>query len=744
MINKTRLALVIAAALTTAACGSDTKEVEIDNTKNSAPSISGTAPAAMENVAFTYSASATDAENDTLTYSATGLPEGCTINAESGEITGTIMSAGSYPFTVSVSDGEATSSINLTLVVETAPLAPSSPDAPALVLAATENEEISLVLTGTDPDGDAVTVTLDDPSALPSWATYYADTNIIVGTPDYNDATDADEVLALTATDSNDNTTAGTLTLSVANVNQLPYVSSSKNCDTTNAQDELTSVYQVCRSNLNMAVYDRDGVTPTVTNVMIKDADGNEALVGWTYDGQAITPADSALPLYETVDGVTSYAAAADYTFSFDANDGEETVPLSFTLKIKQHTDSGDYDLDGIKNGIDATPEDGSDISIDIIGRGHENLAANIAYVDDIVEASIDSDPETNTYTPTITHLSSNDGGACVALSGYAAPVCQSADTSAKTSTGTSYSKAGLLDMAAAQSDITDLTVGDNHACWKADGEMTCSTFKGELVSTAAGVHTDYNEFVFYNNYSDGAGNDLHASGSDTYCTAKSADTLGLNSSGGSKVVCDGAMSGEIDIDNDFSDGTNYIIHFIRGLAITDNEVCYNIAQYTGTESGGVFIQSPVCHTYENGDFEESTTQLLTTEGLGTDFAANTITNIDGSYEVMDAEGANVCLAHSVKNTVFCNNEDLATSLNGDDTYQYTQLAVGDAHVCGLTTNDTVECWGDDTYGQVSDMPTLVNPTQVTSSNDFSCALDDEGVKCWGAVANVSDLSAGN
>ena len=56
-----------------------------------------------------FSAGATDPDLDTLTYSATGLPEGVTIDPDTGQISGTIdaAAAGSYPVEVTVLDGPA-------------------------------------------------------------------------------------------------------------------------------------------------------------------------------------------------------------------------------------------------------------------------------------------------------------------------------------------------------------------------------------------------------------------------------------------------------------------------------------------------------------------------------------------------------------------------------------------------------------------------------------------------------------
>ena len=51
------------------------------------------------------SAAATDAASGTLSYTATALPSGLSINSSTGAITGTITQAGSWQTTVTASDG---------------------------------------------------------------------------------------------------------------------------------------------------------------------------------------------------------------------------------------------------------------------------------------------------------------------------------------------------------------------------------------------------------------------------------------------------------------------------------------------------------------------------------------------------------------------------------------------------------------------------------------------------------------
>ncbi len=74
------------------------------------------------------------------------------------------------------------------------------------------------------------------------------------------------------------------------------------------------------------------------------------------------------------------------------------------------------------------------------------------------------------------------------------------------------------------------------------------------------------------------------------------------------------------------------------------------------------------------------------------------------------------------------------------------QLAAGSAHICARLANQSVQCWGDNSSGQLGDSdggndsatPSSVNlggPTAITdlaSGGLFSCVIVDGNVKCWG------------
>ncbi len=76
------------------------------------------------------------------------------------------------------------------------------------------------------------------------------------------------------------------------------------------------------------------------------------------------------------------------------------------------------------------------------------------------------------------------------------------------------------------------------------------------------------------------------------------------------------------------------------------------------------------------------------------------------------------------------------------------QIAVGDAHACGLRPTGEVRCWGNNTSGQIGDGTTLhrytatlvsglSGATKITAGESHTCALINDGtIKCWGANGN--------
>ena len=77
----------------------------------------------------------------------------------------------------------------------------------------------------------------------------------------------------------------------------------------------------------------------------------------------------------------------------------------------------------------------------------------------------------------------------------------------------------------------------------------------------------------------------------------------------------------------------------------------------------------------------------------------------------------------------------------------FPQIGAGDGFACLLDWERSLQCWGDDTYGQVSDTPTGTFQA-VSVGSQHACALSDDGsIRCWGRsdsgqVAGAEEASA--
>jgi hypothetical protein len=131
--------------------------VEAAPVPNSAPVLSsiGSRPG-QENQTLSFSISATDADTqDTLTYSASGLPNGATFSGQQFRWTPSYSQAGSYQVTFVVSDGRAQDSETITISVANVNRAPAMSSLSDRSVDAGNALEFSV--SATDPDGDGLT-----------------------------------------------------------------------------------------------------------------------------------------------------------------------------------------------------------------------------------------------------------------------------------------------------------------------------------------------------------------------------------------------------------------------------------------------------------------------------------------------------------------------------------------------------------------------------------------------------------
>jgi len=120
---------------------------------------------------------ASDPDGDALTYSATGLPTGLSIDSQSGLVSGTLGGAGTYGVTISVSDGIAQAGTSFSWVVSAANRAPvvTNPGAQS----GTEGEVVSVGILASDPDGDALAYSA---TGLPTGLSIDSQSGLISGT----------------------------------------------------------------------------------------------------------------------------------------------------------------------------------------------------------------------------------------------------------------------------------------------------------------------------------------------------------------------------------------------------------------------------------------------------------------------------------------------------------------------------------------------------------------------------------
>ncbi|MDT0594095.1 putative Ig domain-containing protein [Glaciecola petra] len=152
---------------------------------NEMPVVTSTAIlVAEENVAYSYTIMATDADNDTLTFAATTLPSWMSFEASTGILSGTpaVGDVGNSDVVLTVNDGTDTVSQTFTIVVSPAPFVNTAPVITSNGLTmAMVNTAYTYTITATDSDNDTLTFSS---VSLPAWGVFDTTTGVLSGTPD--------------------------------------------------------------------------------------------------------------------------------------------------------------------------------------------------------------------------------------------------------------------------------------------------------------------------------------------------------------------------------------------------------------------------------------------------------------------------------------------------------------------------------------------------------------------------------
>ncbi|MCC6158546.1 MAG: hypothetical protein IT350_10885 [Deltaproteobacteria bacterium] len=197
---------------------SDDDASDDDHTDNSPPVLDAIGPRSTgESEELEFAISATDADGDDLTFSATNLPPGAIFDEDTATFSWApvLGQAGTWPgVRFLVTDGHAVDEESITISVGDANFAPVlEPIGPQSI---DEGELLVLVLNAADPDGDPVTYTVD---TVPSGALFFPAYGVFLWTPDQDQA--GDYAVTFGATDGMASTTED-VDIAVGSINLAP------------------------------------------------------------------------------------------------------------------------------------------------------------------------------------------------------------------------------------------------------------------------------------------------------------------------------------------------------------------------------------------------------------------------------------------------------------------------------------------------------------------------------------------
>lgn len=149
---------------------SSSRAVSITVTPNTAPAVSAFADQTVRTGGtLNFTVTGTDAENDALTFAATGVPAGATFSTAGVFAWSNATPVGTYNLSITASDGLLTSAVRTIAITVRANTAPTV--TPVRNFTVRLQEAVNLTIAGTDPENDALTYTA---TGLPTGATLSA------------------------------------------------------------------------------------------------------------------------------------------------------------------------------------------------------------------------------------------------------------------------------------------------------------------------------------------------------------------------------------------------------------------------------------------------------------------------------------------------------------------------------------------------------------------------------------------
>ena len=324
----------------------DSFTITVANT-NDAPSFSSNpVTTAQEDDVYTYTAVGTDMDTgDTFTLGSSSVPSWLTFTASSGVLTGTPANSdvGTHSVTLTVTDAAgAVGTQTFTITVSNANDAPTVTS--TAITSATEDAVYTYTLTGADADvGDTLTMT---GTTVPSWLTFTASTGVLTGTPT-NDHV-GDHSVVLTITDAAGASVTDSFTITVANTNDAPTISSTavESVDEDSAYSYTTvasdvdagdTVTLTCTTFPNWMSCTAGALTGTPTNdhvgswnvvITATDAAGATATDSFTV---TVANTNDAPTITSTAGTTVDEDSAYSYSITTADVDAGDTMALTFT-----------------------------------------------------------------------------------------------------------------------------------------------------------------------------------------------------------------------------------------------------------------------------------------------------------------------------------------------------------------------------------------------------------------------------
>ena len=264
-----------------------------------------------------------DIDGDPLIFTATGLPDGLTIDPETGVITGTLPpgTSANGPFTVIITATDPSgASVSTEFVWEVTNVAPVViTELPPVT--ANDGDEVIIPTASNfvDPDGDDVTYTAE---GLPAGLTIDPETGVISGIIDGSASVDGPYEVTITVTDAQGETVSSTFTLDV--LNPAPVIT-----------DVIMPPTPVVGEPIIIDV-----------GAAVNDPDGDSGL---TFSSDDLPPGLTLDPDTGVITGAPTLAQDAPFVFTVLVNDGEGGItPVQLTLQVND---------DGFVDPLESSPE---------------------------------------------------------------------------------------------------------------------------------------------------------------------------------------------------------------------------------------------------------------------------------------------------------------------------------------------------------------------------------------------------